>query len=72
MALEEVDLELTGESLITYRGDDLNLRSEDFKYDVETDLVITSTGTSVCNCTGAKLLYMLENLECLEYSLRAH
>ena len=69
MFLKEVDLELTCESLVAYRSDDLDLRCEDFKYDVEADLVVTCSCASVCNCSCSDLLYVSEYFKCLENSL---
>ena len=72
MVLEEVDLELTGESLVTYRSDDFHFWSKNFEYDIETYLVVTCTCTAVCNCLCSKRLYMVEDLEGLEYALRTY
>ena len=68
MALKEVDLELTGESLVADRGDDLYFWSEDLEYDVETYLVVSCSCTSVCDCACSDLLYMLEYLKSLNPS----
>ena len=72
MLLEEVDLELACESFVTYRSDDLNFRSEDFEYDVETHLVVTCACASVSYSLSSKCLYMVEDLEGLEYALRTY
>ena len=69
MILEKFDLILACKAFVTDWCDDLDLRCKDFKYDIETYLVITCSCTSVSHCTCADLLYMLEDLESLEYSL---
>ena len=68
MLLEIVDLVLAGESLVTYRCDDLHLRCENLEYDVKAYLVVAGSCTSVRNCACTELLHVLEDLECLEYS----
>ena len=72
MLLEVVDLELACESFITYRSDDLNFRSEDFEYDVETHLVVTCACASVSYGVSSKSLHMAQDLEGLEYALRTY
>ena len=41
MALKEIDFELSCESFVADRCNDLNLRCENLEYDVETYLVIS-------------------------------
>ena len=69
MLLEEIDFKLTGESLIAYWGDDLYLRCKNLKNDIETNLVVSGSCTSVCNSAGTKLLYMLKYFKSLKNSL---
>ena len=72
MALKEIDLELAGKSVVTYRRDNLYLRRENLEHYIETDLVVSCTCTSVCNCACADVLHVLENLKCLEHSFRTY
>ena len=69
MILKVVDLILACESLVTYGSYDLYLRSKDLKHDVEAHLVVAGRSTAVSYVACAKLLYMLQHLESLEYSL---
>ena len=72
MFLQEIDFELTSESLIAYRGDDLYFRCKDFEDDIETYLVVAGSGTSVGYCACSDVLDMLEHFKSLEYSFRTY
>ena len=69
MLLEEVDLELAGEAVVTDRCYDLNLRRENLEHDIETYLIVSSSGAAMCYSISSKSLYVVENFKCLEYTL---
>ena len=72
MLLEIIDFVLTCETVFSDWSNDLHFRSQDFKYDVESHLVVSCSGAAVSHECSSYLPDVLQHFKSLEHSFRTY